>query len=360
MRKIIDGLGFYVGTIVGAGMFALPYAVSRAGIWWGSFFFLITLGLLTVFHLLFGAVIYHIPGKHRLPGYVKALIGPRASLFAALTTATGLFGALLVYGILAGIFLTNITSLFSPAHWSLLFFIGLGPLLLFRLGRIGMINFFLSLPIVVFVGVLFVKAFPLINSGYFFSIEPREWFLPYGVFLFAFAGLSAIPEMVEVMRKRNSALFREVVIGGSLLVGIIYVLFIVAVAGVAEEATPPDALSALPLFFGKPLVLFGQIVALLAVLTSYLAIGVDVRAMFYYDYRFSYVASWFLAASIPLFLFLIGFGNFIRTVEFLGAITVALSGAFVLWLGVKKDIISRAAAFGVGSVLVTGIVLFIS
>ena len=359
MRKIIESLGFYVGTVIGAGMFALPYAVSRAGFGWSFFFFIFTFFLLTFFHLVYGKVAYSIAGKHRLPGHVRAVLGEKASFVSMIATMIGLFVALLVYGILAGIFLRNITSVLTPFYWTIIFFAGLAPFLFFRLERVGFINFAFSVPIVLFVILLFVKALPLIRVANFVTPAVPDYLLPYGVFLFAFAGLSAIPEMVEVARKRNHPTFSGVIMSGSLLIAIIYALFVAAVLGVAGSAVAPDALSTLPRFFGRAIVVAGEFAALFAVLTSYLAIGVDIRGIFHYDYGFSRWLSWLFAASVPFFLFLIGFGNFINTIEFLGAVTVALNGIFVLWLGVKKNIISRALALPIGLALLVGIGLFV-
>jgi amino acid permease len=360
MKEVLENIGFYVGTIVGAGMFALPYAVIKAGPFWSLLFFFLTFGLLTLFHLIYGRIAYAIEGKHRLPGHVREVFGKNAALVATFAVVIGLYGALLVYGILSGIFLHHLTSALTPSYWTIIFFICLAPMLLFRLERIGIINFVLSIPIVLFVILLFVKALPIINVSYLMTPPALpNYFLPYGVFLFAFAGLSAIPEMVEVMRKHNRQVFTRIVIGGSLAVAVIYALFVIAIAGVAGSATAPDALSTLPRYFSTPLVVFGELVALLAVLTSYLAIGIDLRGMFHYDYNFSPFLSWLFVISIPLFLFVIGFGNFISIVEFLGAVTVALNGMFVLWLAVRKNIISSVWALPLGVALLLGIGLFI-
>lgn len=366
MKKIIEDLGFYVGTIVGAGIFALPYAVARAGVWWGGFFFILALFLLTYFHVVYGRVIYATEEKHRLPGYVRAFIGKNAGIAATLSMLVGFYGVLLVYGVLAGTFLYDITGTQTPFWWTFIFFGALSLLLFFSLERIGMINFLLSLPLVGFVLFLFAKTLPLINASHFsFSFQNPHWFLPYGIFLFAFAGASAIPEMVEVFRprrdgarKRNTYAFERTVVLGSFMIAIFYLLFIITVVGISGSATSPEALTSLKGYVSPFLLWVGEIMALFAVATSFLAIGTDLRSMFRYDYKLPLPASWFLVMMGPVTLFLLGFGAFIPLIAFLGAVTIALDSIFILWLGVKKHIISRALALPVGAALLLGIGLF--
>lgn len=360
MKQIIEDLGFYVGTIVGAGIFALPYAVARAGVWWGGFFFIVALVLLTFFHVVYGRVIYAAEEKHRLPGYVRALIGKNAGIMAIFSMLIGFYGVLLVYGVLAGTFLYDITSAQTPFWWALIFFGVLSPFLFFSLERIGMINFLLSLPLAGFILFLFAQSLPLIDASHFsFSFRNPNWFLPYGIFLFAFAGASAIPEMVEVFRKRNKHAFERTVLSGSFIVAILYLLFIITVVGISGNATSPEALVSLRGHVKPFLLQMGEMVALLAVATSFLAIGTDLRSMFYYDYKLPLPASWFLVMIGPVLLFLFGFGEFIPLIAFIGATTIAIDSMFILWLGVKKNVISNVLALSMGTTLFIGIGLFL-
>src|SRR3989344_834051 len=73
--QTLKALGLLVGMIVGAGMFALPYVVMRAGLFWGTFHFVLAAVLVTAGHLLYGAVCYRIDERHRLPGFVRKYLG---------------------------------------------------------------------------------------------------------------------------------------------------------------------------------------------------------------------------------------------------------------------------------------------
>ena len=109
--RTIEGLGLLLGMIIGAGMFALPYSISKVGLFWGSVIFLVVLVLSILLHFLYAAIIYTTPGKHRVLGYMKAYLGPRASFIMAIFTFLGYYGAMLAYGILGGIFLKTLFGL---------------------------------------------------------------------------------------------------------------------------------------------------------------------------------------------------------------------------------------------------------
>ena len=124
MKQYLEGIGLLVGMIIGAGIFGLPYAVYSAGIFWGLLFFVVALSMLLLVSLLYGEVAYLTPGKHRFAGYVGMYLGKYEQYLSFFLILFGNYGALLVYGILGGIFLHNIFSgLGNGEFWfSMIFF----------------------------------------------------------------------------------------------------------------------------------------------------------------------------------------------------------------------------------------------
>ncbi len=156
-----------VGTIVGAGIFALPYVFSRAGLFWGLFHFFVAFIIVFFLHLWYGEVTYYTRGKHRIAGYTEIFLGKRAKFLAFLTTIGSYYGSLLIYGILGGIFLSNIFGQASILWMSLLFFIA-GVILAFMgLGKIAALNFYLTVPLFGLIIYLFFVAIPLIDLNNF-------------------------------------------------------------------------------------------------------------------------------------------------------------------------------------------------
>jgi len=323
-----------VGVIVGAGMFALPYAVSRAGLFWGSVHLVATFLILTCIHLLYGTVITATPGKHRLPGYAKIHVGAWAGRLALLSALGGFYGALLVYGILGGSFLAVTLGLFfpyTPAEYTLLFFAVGAGILLFDLQRIGTVNFVLTAALITFVGYLAFIAFPHVRLPALPAADTvAARFLPYGVFLFAFAGASAVPDVADIFRRQNSKLFRRVLIISTVIPLLIYVVFLVTILGVSGAATSPEAIFGLVETLGSKAVLIGSIVGFLAVFTSFLALGLDLKNLFRYDIGWHTGAAWLAVVSVPVGLFLLGVDDFVRVIGFVGAGAIGIDGIVIL------------------------------
>ena len=81
MSGVFSSMGLMIGAIIGAGMFALPHVVARAGIFWGSFHLLFAFCVVTLIHIFYSVVVAATPGKHRLPGYARIHLGVVAQRF---------------------------------------------------------------------------------------------------------------------------------------------------------------------------------------------------------------------------------------------------------------------------------------
>ncbi len=320
--------------IFGAGIFALPFAVSRAGIFWGAFYFILALLLMIFLHLWYGEAAYYTKGKHRFTGYVEMLLGGKAKWFAFLITLFLSYGSLLVYGLLGGIFLLNIFggSLF---FWSLLIFLTGGILIFMSFEKIAVINFYLSIALLGIVVYLFIAAVPHIKIANFLSAGSGptgafDWFLPYGVWLFSLAGFAVLPEVRDIISGSSFRDFKKVILISILLCGILYSFFVFAVVGVNGKNTTEDALGGLRAVLGAPAFLIGSLLGFLAIFTSFIALAVDLKNIFRYDFRFSSTLAWFSVFLPPIILFLLGATNFIEILGILGSVGLGLTGIFIV------------------------------
>src|SRR4030042_6737207 len=99
------------GTIIGVGLFALPYLTIRVG--WPTMllYFLVLGGMVTLIHVLFGELALHTPDHKRLPGFAERYWGPRGRKFTLWVHLGGLLGAVLAYVIVGGEFLHELLGL---------------------------------------------------------------------------------------------------------------------------------------------------------------------------------------------------------------------------------------------------------
>ncbi len=330
----LKAVGMLVGMIFGAGIFALPFAVFKAGIFWGSLHFILALLMMIFLHLWYGEIAYHIPGRNRFIGYVATFLGNKAKWFAFLITILTDYGALLVYGLLGGIFLANFFSL-SPFVLSLFIFIGGGLLLFMHFEKLAGINFFLMVFLLGFVVFLFIIASPYIKISNFgfanfnFSFS-SDWFLPYGIWLFSLAGFAAIPEMRDMFHGATIKNFKRSILAGILICAVFYSLFIFTIIGASGKMTTSDALTGLAKVLGTPALIVGSLLGFLAVFTSFIVLGADLKNIFHYDFHFPAWISWLSVVVPPIFLFLAGVKNFTGILGIIGSIGLGLIGILII------------------------------
>ncbi|OGZ43440.1 MAG: hypothetical protein A3J55_02885 [Candidatus Ryanbacteria bacterium RIFCSPHIGHO2_02_FULL_45_17b] len=336
MTRTFSSLGLMIGTIIGAGMFALPHVIARAGFFWGLFHLVLAFCVVTCIHIFYSVVIAATPGKHRLPGYARIHLGAGAERFAFFSAFGGFYGALLVYGILGGMFLSQLFPSFEGGArvFTFLFFAVGAFVLLCNLRHVGELNFFLTFMLIAVVAVFAVLLLPYMEFSNFKIIPDKTaWFLPYGVFLFAFAGASAVPDAAEAFYRGNKApngRFRRVLVFSTIIPLLVYLVFITSVVGVSGQATSSDAISGLENFLGKPAILIGSLIGFLAVFTSYLALGLDLKNIFRYDTQTSALAAWVGVITIPPILFLAGINDFVSLIGLVGAIAIGIDGIIIL------------------------------
>jgi tyrosine-specific transport protein len=335
-KTYLRGIGLLVGMIFGAGIFALPYVFLKAGVFWGLFHFALTFIILLFLHLLYGEVSYYTEGKHRFTGYVEMFLGKWAKELAFLTTIVSYYGSLLVYGLLAGLFLANIFTGLSSQSLAMLFFVFCGLLLFYRKGNTASINFYLTIPLFGFIIYLLFLALPHIKLANFsFFNFTSDWFLPYGVWLFALSGFSVIPEIRDIFAKAPFAGFKKTITFGFMLAAVFFLVFIIAVYGTGGSATTEEALLGLGAVLGKNALLVGSLIGFLSVFGAFLALSLDMKNIFKIDYKIPNFLALALTVIPPLILFLMGASDFVKILGITGTLGMGVLGVFIILMSRK-------------------------
>lgn len=340
--KFSLALATLIGTIIGVGMFGLPYAAAQAGLGLTLIYLVVLAAAVTLIHLIYGEIVLRSSAKHRLAGYAQMYLGSWGKLAGSVIFFVTLYLALLAYILVGGEFL----SVFLNDWWKIssaeggLLVAAFGFLVVFRgIKTAGALEFVMSAVLVVLILGL---------AGYSFRfIEPNNWsfinqsgnaFLPYGIILFALAGGSAVPEIIVFLRNGRVRLLKRVIIIGTVVPAIIYAVFMLAISGVSGLKTSPEALAGLVPFLGSSVIRYGALVALFAVITSFFTIGLNIQNSFRLDFGFSKLFSSFLTAAVPLALFFYGHRDFIAILSFTGAVLGGLEGLLLLsiWHRAKK------------------------
>jgi len=161
-KKYFSAISILTGTIIGAGMFGIPYVVSRVGFSIGILY-LVLLGIVvTLVTLAFGEIVARTKKRFQMTGYAKKYLGSWGQGLMSFSLIFGTYGALLAYTIAIGNFLNII---FSPIFggtsfiYSIIFYI-LGSLaILFGLGIVEKIENAMVLLLLFIVGLIALIGF---------------------------------------------------------------------------------------------------------------------------------------------------------------------------------------------------------
>lgn len=339
-NRFLGALFMLIGTIIGAGIFGLPYIAAKIGFFPVIIYLIIIAAIVTLMHLLYGEVVLRTNGKHRLVGYAEIYLGIWGKRAATISVILGSCAALLIYIILSGVFLFGFLGDFfggNPAIYSIVVFL---ISFLFIAKGIKIVSWIESLLSFLLIGSIFVfltKGYFLVNvSNFSFTADWSQFFLPYGVLLFALTGGSIIPELATVLDDDERRL-KKTIIAGTVIPAIIYLLFIAVVFGITGANTTPDAITGLAKVYGDGFVRIGALVGFLAVITSLLAFGINLKKTFQYDYKLSENASLIMALFVPFIIFLTGFNDFIRVIGFSGAVAGGIDGVLIILMYQKAD-----------------------
>ncbi len=336
-HKILIAIATLVGTIVGAGILAIPYVVAQSGFLFG-FIITVVLGLsFLLLNLMTGEIVLRTKQQHQLTGYAEKYLGvwgKRAMMFSMVFS---IYGALTAYLIGEGETLKAIFRVGNPLGYSLIFFIiaffiiykgmkAAGPA---ELGMIGILFI-----IVILIGIF---SYERISPANLTAINFAKFFALYGVILFALMGSPAVPEMQEVLEQQKQKMKKAIIIG-SVTPIILYILFAFIVLGVVGlenfELLEPNqriATVALSMYTSPILGIFANIIAVLSMFTSFLTLGIALIEMYEYDYSFSKSTALLLTFSIPLIITLLKLSTFIAVIAITGAVAGGLQGIILLF-----------------------------
>jgi len=331
-KNYFKGIAMMAGTIIGVGVFAVPYVMAKSGVLIGLAYFVI-LGIILIYnHLLYGEAILRTGTKHRLAGLAEMYLGKKWEYVTLLVTMLSFYGGLIAYIIIGGEFLRVLligTFGGSLLLYQVIFFVVMALVVLIGLKIIFFAEFLMTMFLLITAGILIFGGLPYVDFNNFLTVDFNNFFLPYGVILFSLAGAAAIPEVIDAMGSAKKKI-KGVVILGTIIPIIVTVLFGLVVVGVNGIDTTQDAIEGFGLVVGHWIVVLGAFFGLFAVATSFLAMGIYLKDQFELDMGLNNLFSWFLAVFIPFLVFLFGSRDFIKVVGFTGAVFAGFEGVLIV------------------------------
>lgn len=323
--------GILAATIIGAGMFALPYVSSRAGILPSAAYLAFFSGIFCLAHLMYADVIVRTKENLRFAGYAGLYLGAPAEWLAVLTTIVGMIFTLTIELLLA----TSFFSLLAPAashltpffllwlfgsaamFWSINVFAASEFLMSAGMGAITFLLFMYGLP-----HTTALSAVPLASLPFLLA--------PYGAILFALDGRPAIPTLMGYFRHNGApgTHARPAIIIGTLFPAAVYTLFIYGVLALVSSPSK-DAVTSLAALLPAWLLILVGALGFLAVFSTYIAIGRDIKKSLLYDFKFPNMLAGFTVVAAPLAIYLLGFREFLSLVNVVGGIFIGLEGILI-------------------------------
>lgn len=311
-------------------MFAVPFAFARAGFVVGAGYLIVFTLVFALVHRMYAEIVIGTPGKHRFVGYAEIYLGGAGRWASMCTTAIGLTLVLTVYMALASVFTPLIFPGISVGLAAYLFWAAGSVAILASLGRLANAEFVATGAIVFIVLYLFVLGLPSGAGVPIPLLETSDILLPYGIVLFALSGRAAISSLFEYARKASvpsSRMFRAISLGTG-TPAILYLIFAFAVFWLSKGNVSPDALTGLRALPYSTLALLGAL-GLFALFTSYFLLGLEVRDILRFDFRFHRGVALLAVLATPAALYALGLRNFIELVGVVGGVFLAAESAMV-------------------------------
>ncbi len=332
--KFFYAVSILSGTIIGAGLFALPYITAQVG-FGVVLFYLLFLGLISILiHTFFADLALRTDDHNRLPGFAKIHLGSWAKNLSLFSGIVGMMGAILAYIILGGQFLSG---LFEPilgggeVVYTLTYFIIGSALIFFGIKAIEKIEFLGVVGFVMVLALILFRGWPEMEPMKFLQVGEGlsgDLFLPYGAVLFSLWGAALIPEVEELLAGQKEKI-KKVIPVAIILPILIYSAFVIIVVGITGERTTPEAMLGLMDYLDNRVIGLALVFGLLATFTSFVTLGLTLKKILWYDLGLSKHLSWALITFIPLFLFLMGVTDYIGVISIIGAVFLAIDAILI-------------------------------
>ncbi|MCL4404193.1 hypothetical protein M1432_02535 [Patescibacteria group bacterium] len=331
-KSFLISVTILAGTILGAGIFSLPYILGQVGLVLAAAYLLFFGLVYFLVHLFYGEALKTAPPGHNFLYFLRESMNPWASQASSIVVLAEFLLILTVYLILAPAFGALIFGV--AARPVLLVFWALGSLFIFfRLSVVGWTEFFGVAALVAFIAVVFgFGSGPLGAQVWPPALNWPLVFLPFGPLLFSLAGRSAMAQVVEKERESAKAgapfSIGRVAFWGTFLAAAVYFAFAIGVLRLTSHPTP-DTLSGLTGLPPAALAVLG-VMGLVAIWKSYIVIGLNAKEMLDLDLKWPKVLGALAVVAGPPIFYFLGLNNFLSVIGLLGGLFLAFDSALVV------------------------------
>ena len=284
--SVLGGILLIAGSCIGAGMLGLPIATGVAGFFPSLCMFAIACFVMTFSGLFIVEVHQWFSGKVHFSTMVRTLLGPFGNALCWLSYLFLFYAILVAYISLSGKHFASLLHRFLDipiSDWvgSLIFVSFFGWMIYLGTRMVDMTNRLLMIfKIGIFISLLLVCA-PFVQGDLLTVVDVKYSLFSLPILIISFGFQNVIPTLSHYLNE-NTARVRQAIVGGSLFVLLVYLLWeIIALGIIPIEGTNgivatyhqgADAAQSLSRVLQLPTIaLLAEGLALFAILTSFLA-----------------------------------------------------------------------------------------
>lgn len=341
MKKYLsfwEAFATIVGTVIGLGIFAIPYAAKDTGITPTVALIIFVAAMSVLVSILYAEIIIFNKREECIVSYARRYLGQWAGKAETCSALFGYTGSILAYILAIAVFVKALIPQDGVYFWPIILFYsaisGL-VLLLKKVKNLGNLE-------IVLAGIM-CAAFFWVSWESMPQWKPLkdDWskmVVPYGVVWFSLTGGSAIPIVVRILGRKGKKVFNAISFA-YVLIALITILFFVAALKTGGGKIGPDPFIVMGEKIGSRIFYLGTLIGVLAVVTSHWTLATHFKNVLNEDLKFNPTASWLLVVFLPLILILIGVSNFVSVIGLVGLV----AGTFdaLLLIAIYRKIFSR-------------------
>lgn len=347
MRHAMGSI-LFAGTIVGAGILGLPFALGQSGFLGGSLLLLLG-GFFAYLTAVYIAMLLYEQGDFTpLHSLADKYLGRNASFLTLASIMFTSYGALVAYPLAIG---EIFSSLFGFPLWlgPVLFIVLMALLTSQELGSSNKINTIIAGSLFLILIWVMLKSISFINSDNLTYFRPSYIAAGWGIIIFAFNGHMVIPSVLEYIDSSERHAIK-VLLWGIIGVGILYFLFFLVSIGIMGREITTVATIGLAEYLSRGLAIAGQLFAILAIITSFFGITISLRHTYERQFHMTtYISMAVVLIPVILLDLLLSTGGgqaFVEVLNLAGGIGSSIFSGLIPALIVLRLIHYRPFPFG--------------
>jgi amino acid permease len=366
-HKFFSSTLVILGAIFGAGVLGIPYVVAAVGLTTGLLY-VVGLGLVVlVLHLMVCELVLVTPEPLQMGGLVRKYVGPIAGTVVGWSMASIGVCAMIAYLVGIGgtghVLFGAMVPQSSPQMWTaiawalMIVVVVKGVKTLARMDGVFVSLVFLAVFLLLLLSVPHINFSPVLVTSW------RNFFMPYGVILFAFMAISSIATAEEII-PRHPRILRRAVLWASSISIVVYTIFTWTMVSVMGVATPEVATHGVGAYLGPVAHIFGNMFALTAMLGALCTTAYAMRRALEWDLGYPKHIAVVSTVFIPITLIILGVRDFIFAMSIAGAVFGSVN-ALLICVAYVRALHSRGGArmyhrFGSWSIMMVVLVFALS